>query len=303
MICKTLRVYCAMLLSLEGNARVISACVRKCASAWPRQSFLTGLLLFSACAEAPLVDNHLSATDASSSSHSSKSDKDAGATEEEEPSSSDDDGDDDVEADDGSDEPAATPPSNPTTTRGAVNGGSRDGGTASPAPGADSAGSSWWTSLFPTAGTGSTSPTTTSPTTSRDAGTKTTTSSTGSVGATCATTPAYPTATACAQCICTKCSTQVATCYASGEATKDQQCAQIEACAEQNHCVGDACYCGSDLLCLAPTGPCVSAIQTAAGSTDSLDVSSAKSDPQSPVSRASDLTTCASSSCSQECGF
>ena len=92
---------------------------------------------------------------------------------------------------------------------------------------------------------------------------------------TCATTPGYPTPDACSKCICMKCSAQVAACYGGSDATQNQQCKSVRDCATTNHCTGEACYCGTSPTCLFADGPCMNAIQTAAGTTDLLEIRAA----------------------------
>jgi len=123
-------------------------------------------------------------------------------------------------------------------------------------------------------------------------------------GPTCAAAPSYSTANACSQCICSKCSTQVAGCYASRDAAKNRQCAQIQECAETNHCTSSNCYCGDSALCLgAPAGKCASVITTIAGSDDNLAILRASNDAESPIGRANQIGLCSRDSCARECGL
>jgi hypothetical protein len=123
-------------------------------------------------------------------------------------------------------------------------------------------------------------------------------------GATCEAAAGYPTADACAQCICAKCATQVTACYASNDAAKNTQCGLVQACAEKSHCTSSDCYCGDALLCLGtPTGACVSVIETAAGTQDSIEILRASNDLDSPVGRANQIGMCSSQSCARECGL
>lgn len=119
-------------------------------------------------------------------------------------------------------------------------------------------------------------------------------------GQTCTTTPAYPTPDACSKCICSKCASQVAICYASNEPAKNQLCKQVRDCAQANHCTGDRCYCGNDPLCLIPAGPCAQVIQTAAGASD---VGAAASDAQNPLGRSNQVGMCEMANCPTECGL
>lgn len=117
---------------------------------------------------------------------------------------------------------------------------------------------------------------------------------------TCATTPAYATPDACSRCICSKCASQVATCYASNEPDKNQLCKQVRDCAQANRCTGDRCYCGEDPLCIFPMGPCVRVIQSAAGA---IDVGMAAADSQNPLGRSNQVGMCTLASCPTECGL
>src|SRR5689334_19207943 len=68
----------------------------------------------------------------------------------------------------------------------------------------------------------------------------------GSTGANmCSAAPSYSTASSCGKCTCMKCATQVTSCFASNDSAKNTTCATVHACAEKNHCAGQACYCGS----------------------------------------------------------
>lgn len=126
----------------------------------------------------------------------------------------------------------------------------------------------------------------------------------GAAPAACASTPSYLTPDACSQCICAKCASEVAVCYASPDRTKNQQCRQIRECAQANQCAGTECYCGDSSRCLTePTGACVEVIQRVAGTDSTLQIMSASNDPASPVGRANTLSMCSQSSCAAECGF
>lgn len=122
-------------------------------------------------------------------------------------------------------------------------------------------------------------------------------------GLMCSATPAYPTTTACAKCVCTKCAAPVASCYASTDAAKNTQCAAVQACAEQNHCVGADCLCGDSVLCLNPNGKCRQVIESAAGTSNALDIQRMGNDTSTSVGRANAIGTCESSSCKSECGL
>lgn len=118
----------------------------------------------------------------------------------------------------------------------------------------------------------------------------------------CSATPAYPTTTSCARCTCEKCGTQVGTCYASSDATKNTQCSKVQACAEQNKCTQRSCYCGTSSTCLVPNGPCATLIEQVAGG-GPLTVSRAEEDPNHALGRASLIGACQITQCKAECGL
>jgi hypothetical protein len=117
--------------------------------------------------------------------------------------------------------------------------------------------------------------------------------------------PNYPTNDNCSKCICSKCATQVASCYASSDATKNDQCKAIQECAEKNHCASTSCYCGTaGALCLTPNGPCLMEINAAGGGMPSpLQVQQFSMDTTHPIGRANAIGTCSTSNCKTECGL
>jgi hypothetical protein len=123
-------------------------------------------------------------------------------------------------------------------------------------------------------------------------------------GQTCSTTPAYATPDACSKCICAKCSSQIAACYASSTASL---CGPVQECAQSNHCTGEACYCANDiaLICaLGPSGPCIDAIQSAAGpGSGPIEVQTARDTAGTPLALANDTGTCSANNCKSECGL
>jgi hypothetical protein len=120
----------------------------------------------------------------------------------------------------------------------------------------------------------------------------------------CSTTPAYPTTTECAKCICAKCAAPVKQCYASGDATKDTNCGKVQECAEKNKCVDQSCYCTDTLSCLGtPNGPCVSVIESVAGTNNALDISRLGDDTSHPLGRAAAIGACEMSNCKSQCGL
>jgi hypothetical protein len=119
----------------------------------------------------------------------------------------------------------------------------------------------------------------------------------------CSAAPSYSTASSCGKCTCMKCATQVTTCFASSETATNATCATVHACAEKNHCAGEACYCGSSLLCLNPDGACKAEIETAANASGPLDVQNASNDANSAVARARAVGDCQTANCRSECGL
>ncbi|HEX6246077.1 MAG TPA: hypothetical protein VFZ61_34370 [Polyangiales bacterium] len=117
----------------------------------------------------------------------------------------------------------------------------------------------------------------------------------------CANTPSYATTTACAKCTCMKCPQRVETCYESNEASKNSQCIMVQACAEQNKCVQEGCYCGES-SCLSPSGPCRALIEQVAGG-GPLSVQRAEADAQHALGRASLIGACQLENCRTECGL
>ena len=108
---------------------------------------------------------------------------------------------------------------------------------------------------------------------------------------------------ACGRCQCAQCEPALLACEASGDGTRDDACRAVEACATANHCSGQACYCGDDLLfCeLAPNGPCRKQIEAAAGTSAALVIMAQFADPNTALGRAGALGTCRRSSCSSDC--
>lgn len=116
--------------------------------------------------------------------------------------------------------------------------------------------------------------------------------------------PNYPTGDDCSRCICARCATQVASCYSSSDATKNQQCRRIQECAEQNQCASSPCYCGpNDAFCTSADGPCVAVIQEVVGSSDLLNVLGASNDTNHPLGRANQIGICSNNNCRSECGL
>ena len=293
-----------MALSLRSAGRFWGVLVCKHAKLASRRGSLASLLLVSACAQSPTTDPVLDP------STSDQSERDSGTTRDD------------------------TTPTNQNGT-GAAAGGSKPGTT----PG--TSGATTHADAGVPAGSTKDASTPTTPTTPKDAAVPVSSepkldASTGSTGGTtpkdaatgpsgttmkdaatpvvvdaampanlaqCASTPGYPTSDACSKCICSKCASQVGQCYASGDATKDMQCAKVQSCAEAKHCASTSCYCGNSALCLAPSGPCVDVITSVVGSTVPLDVSTASDDTSTSVGRAKAIGICSLNSCKSECSL
>jgi hypothetical protein len=108
---------------------------------------------------------------------------------------------------------------------------------------------------------------------------------------------------ACGTCQCAHCETALLACEASSDSERDRACRAVEACATTNHCSGEACYCGDDLLrCeLRPSGPCRNEIEDAAGTAAALAIMAQFADSDSALGRAGALGACRRSSCSGDC--
>lgn len=138
----------------------------------------------------------------------------------------------------------------------------------------------------------------------RDAGTQPVADAGGGTSTNmCSSAPAYPTSTECGKCTCMRCATQVTSCAASSDSAKNTQCLAVRSCAEKNACTGQACYCGSSLLCLNPDGPCRQEIEAAAGGSDVTVVQEASMNPESPLGRSVAVGECQLQNCRRECGL
>ncbi|HKU37459.1 MAG TPA: hypothetical protein VJR89_04910 [Polyangiales bacterium] len=110
--------------------------------------------------------------------------------------------------------------------------------------------------------------------------------------------------TACEQCQCEKCATEMLACRASGNATRDAACTAVEVCATQAHCAGDACYCGTAglLTCeLLANGPCEAEVERAAGTGLALEIRDQYQDPATALGRAGALGECRRKNCATQC--
>jgi cysteine-rich repeat protein len=109
----------------------------------------------------------------------------------------------------------------------------------------------------------------------------------------------------CAQCTCDKCAPAATSCrMENGEAGR--QCRSLFGCMQRSGCNDISCYCGDDLVsCLLgePTGPCVSPIQTAAGSNNVLEIITALTltDDSTTLGAGLTLASCERNQCKDEC--
>jgi hypothetical protein len=98
---------------------------------------------------------------------------------------------------------------------------------------------------------------------------------------------------ACGQCVCNQCEELVTS--ALGGANAAEARAVLD-CGVANCCVGTDCYCGTgvDLITcyVSQTGPCISQIEMAAGTTDPFTINSACTGTGSACGRARALAAC-----------
>jgi hypothetical protein len=116
--------------------------------------------------------------------------------------------------------------------------------------------------------------------------------------------PGYVDDDACSRCICQKCATQVAACFKSSDATKNDQCKAIQDCAEEKHCASSPCYCNqaTNPFCAPPDGPCADPIEAAAGpNPNAIAVQQQSGDSSTPIGRANNIGKCSQSNCKTEC--
>lgn len=105
---------------------------------------------------------------------------------------------------------------------------------------------------------------------------------------------------ACDHCSCIQCAEQRLDCVASGNAERDMHCAAIIQCANDNDCIGSACYC-ADRYCR-EAGPCRAVIDAAAAANPSpASVGAQSADPETAVGRSRLVGNCKSASCSDTC--
>ena len=90
-------------------------------------------------------------------------------------------------------------------------------------------------------------------------------------------------------------------CIALGTPEERSACGAILDCGTRNHCIGQACYCGSD--CLFPNGPCVREVRAATGMQNPTlaDLLAAFGNEQTALGRAQKFNECITTWCSNEC--
>ena len=110
---------------------------------------------------------------------------------------------------------------------------------------------------------------------------------------------------ACRECDCLYCGAQVAACLRD-EAEDAMFCQAAIECAEQQHCVGNACYCGDadNQTCQeTPRGACKAQWNAAARTTNPLIVLLYANTTTFTVGKASALTQCRQQYCKAQCGL
>jgi hypothetical protein len=104
----------------------------------------------------------------------------------------------------------------------------------------------------------------------------------------------------CDRCSCTQCAPARLACVDSGEVARDMHCAAIIQCANDNDCVGSACYCTGPYCQI--DGPCEDVIEEAAESDPSgRSVLTQGRDPNTAVGRAVVVGECKVTHCSDVC--
>lgn len=105
----------------------------------------------------------------------------------------------------------------------------------------------------------------------------------------------------CAECACLSCTSESMACFGGSDATYNMNCNAVVECARTNMCIGNACYCGTDLASCqtTPMGPCAMEINTAAGGM--MMVSAQACATGNPLGDAVKLGACADTNCASEC--
>jgi hypothetical protein len=111
----------------------------------------------------------------------------------------------------------------------------------------------------------------------------------------------------CQVCDCAYCADLTLGCVAGANTTESESCAELLACATENHCSGVDCYCGAASIttCSAlPAGPCQKIISDlAGGSRQILQLWLAASTNDTVIGRAASMLACRKSYCSGVCGL
>jgi hypothetical protein len=105
---------------------------------------------------------------------------------------------------------------------------------------------------------------------------------------------------ACRECGCSACSSVMLPCYASGDSDRDAKCVSAFECTQQNNCF-NACYCGSNLLCTNPSGPCTQPFEAAAVTPSATAVGRCSEDQSCPLYWARVYRECLQTYCSRDC--
>jgi cysteine-rich repeat protein len=115
--------------------------------------------------------------------------------------------------------------------------------------------------------------------------------------------------TACGECSCNKCTTQLMACQGATDVAAAKTCTDMVDCARKANCGDPDCLCGTtdSFTCgLDPTtakGPCAQQVFAAAETTDPLTASLRASNTRYALGRANLVGTCVRANCASECGL
>ena len=115
--------------------------------------------------------------------------------------------------------------------------------------------------------------------------------------------------TACGECSCNKCTSQLLACQGAMDANDAKVCGDMVDCARSSGCRDTACLCGTTdvVTCaLAPStanGPCIAQVYAAGKTMDPATASSRASSPNYPLGRANMVGSCVMANCASECGL
>jgi hypothetical protein len=100
-----------------------------------------------------------------------------------------------------------------------------------------------------------------------------------------------------------QCAPQQLACRDSGDQVRDMHCTAINACANDNDCVGAWCYCTpGDAFCDDVAGPCKQEIDAAAAADPSGGtVPEQRADPETAIHRAAAIGECNAMNCMDVC--